>query len=252
MPSHNHIVVLTGAGISAESGVATFRDKDGIWAKYSIEEVATPEAYARNPTKVLDFYNLRRRGLSGVAPNPAHIALARLERELLGPTGKTSGRSFHIVTQNVDNLHEAGGSTNVIHMHGELLRGKCRDCDARFDWTGDMSTADTCPSCGVPGGVRPDIVWFGEIPYDMDRIAALVNTCDLFVSIGTSGAVYPAAGLVALARRSGAHTVELNLEPSEGVSYFHEAIHGKAGTIVPAFVERVLGSGAGSSRGRGM
>ena len=239
MSRYNHIVVLTGSGISAESGIATFRDKDGIWARYKIEDVATPEAFARNPKKVHDFYNLRREGLAGIQPNAAHLALGRLEREHLGPRG----RSFHIVTQNVDNLHEAGGTTKVIHMHGELLRGKCTDCPAKFDWAGDMSTAVPCPSCGEAGGVRPDIVWFGEIPYQMERISALVQTCDLFVSIGTSGAVYPAAGLVALARRAGAHTVELNLEPSEGVSLFHEAIHGRATEVVPAFVERILAGG---------
>lgn len=236
MPTYRHIVVLTGSGISAESGIATFRDKDGIWAKYDIEEVATPDAFARQPHKVHDFYNQRRRGLKGVTANPAHIALARLERA----HGTKPGHTFHIVTQNVDNLHEVGGSRNVLHMHGELLRGKCAACDARFDWHEDMSTADNCPECRAPGGVRPDIVWFGEVPYHMDRIVQLVQACDLFVSIGTSGAVYPAAGLVGLARRAGAHTVELNLEPSDGVTLFHEAIHGKAGEIVPAFAERIM------------
>ncbi len=240
MRPFKHIVVLTGSGISAESGIATFRDKDGIWAQYDIEEVATPQAFARNPMKVHDFYNLRRRGLAGVEPNKAHFALARLEREHATGTGRT----FHVVTQNVDSLHEAGGSRNVIHMHGELMRGKCTECNARFDWTGDMSTKVACPGCKEAGGVRPDIVWFGEMPYHMDRIAALVQTCDLFVSIGTSGAVYPAAGLVSLARREGAHTVELNLEPSDGVSLFHEAIHGKATEIVPTFVDRILRAGS--------
>ncbi len=236
MPDHRHIVVLTGSGISAESGIATFRDKDGIWAQYDIEDVATPEAFARQPHKVHDFYNLRRRGLHGVEPNKAHFALGRLEREHLA----RPGRSFHIVTQNVDHLHEAGGSRNVIHMHGELLRAKCTHCEARFEWGQDMSTDVACPGCRKTGGVRPDIVWFGEMPYQMERIAQLVQASDLFVSIGTSGTVYPAAGLVALARRGGAHTVELNLEPSDGVSQFHEAIHGKAGDIVPAFVRRLL------------
>jgi NAD-dependent deacetylase len=236
MTRYKHIVVLTGSGISAESGIATFRDKDGIWAKFDIEEVATPQAFARNPGKVHDFYNLRRRGLAGVKPNAAHIALAKLEAGHVVGTG----RSLHIVTQNVDNLHEAGGSKRIIHMHGELTRGKCMNCPATFDWHGDMSVEAKCPSCGETGGVRPDIVWFGEVPYQMDRISALVGNADLFVSIGTSGAVYPAAGLVALARREGAFTVELNLEPSEGVSYFHEAIHGPASEIVPAFVDRIL------------
>ncbi len=236
MPHWKHIVVLTGSGISAESGIATFRDKDGVWAQYDIEEVATPEAFARQPHKVHDFYNLRRRGLHGVEPNKAHYALARLEREHTPKPGHT----VHIVTQNVDSLHEAAGARNVIHMHGELLRAKCTHCAARFDWTGDISTTDTCPGCKRTGGVRPDIVWFGEMPYHMDRIAQLVDACDLFVSIGTSGAVYPAAGLVQLARRSGAHTIELNLEPSDGVSNFNEAIHGKATEIVPSFVEQIL------------
>ena len=237
MAKYKHIVVLTGSGISAESGIATFRDKDGIWAQYNIEEVATPEAFARRPQKVHDFYNLRRRGLKGVEPNKAHFALARLEREHLAMTGRT----FHIITQNVDNLHEAGGARNVIHMHGELLRGKCAQCEAHFDWADDMSTAEACPGCKKAGGVRPDIVWFGEMPYHMERIAQLVHASDLFVSIGTSGTVYPAAGLVGLARRGGrSHTVELNLEPSDGASLFHEAIQGKAGDVVPAFVERVL------------
>jgi NAD-dependent deacetylase len=236
MRAWKHILVLTGSGISAESGIATFRDKEGIWAKFDIEEVATPEAFARDPGKVHAFYNLRRRGLVDVEPNKAHFALARLEREhTLKP-----GHTCHIVTQNVDNLHEGGGSRNVIHMHGELLRGTCTLCTARFDWVVDMATATACPGCGRAGGVRPDIVWFGEMPYHMDRIAQLVDACDLFVSIGTSGAVYPAAGLVRLARQAGAHTVELNLEPSDGVSNFHEAIRGKASEIVPHFVQRLL------------
>ena len=236
MPRHNRIVVLTGSGISAESGIATFRDKDGIWAKYKIEDVATPEAFARDPAKVHAFYNLRRKGLRGVEPNAGHLALARLESEHLTATG----RSFVLVTQNVDQLHEAAGSQNVIHMHGELLRALCARCKARYAWSEDMSAEHVCPRCGKAGGVRPDIVWFGEMPYQMDRIGALVEQADLFISIGTSGVVYPAAALVAQARHAGAHTVELNLEPSEGVSLFHEAIHGKASEVVPVFVGRLL------------
>ena len=236
MARYKNIVVLTGSGISAESGIATFRDKDGIWAKYNIEDVATPEAFARDPAKVHAFYNMRRQGLHGVEPNKAHYALARLEREHLPGAGCT----FAIVTQNVDNLHEAAGSRNVIHMHGELLRGLCAKCSARFAWERDISTASVCPGCKTPGGVRPDIVWFGEVPYHMERIALMVQNADLFISIGTSGTVYPAAAFVGGARRGGAHTVELNLEPSEGATLFHEAIHGKAGDVVPAFVERIL------------
>ena len=226
------IVVLTGAGISAESGVATFRDKDGIWARYKVEDVATPEAFARNPVLVHDFYNTRRRAHVGVAPNAAHFALARLEREHPG--------RVTVVTQNIDALHEAAGSMSLIHMHGELMKAWCRLCDARHDWTEDLSLETACPSCGRKQGLRPDVVWFGEMPYEMERICALIEEADLFISVGTSGNVYPAAGFVALAREAGAHTVELNLEPSEGVSCFAEAIHGPATKVVPAFVERLL------------
>ncbi len=241
MPQFERIVILTGAGISAESGVATFRDKDGIWSRYSIDEVATPGAFRRNPALVHDFYNERRRQHAGVRPNPAHAALARLEREHEG--------EVLIVTQNIDALHEAAGSRNVIHMHGELLKALCAACGARLPWQEDLSTELACPACGRTGGLRPDVVWFGEMPYHMDRIAEALGRCDLFLSIGTSGTVYPAAGFVAEARAAGAHTVELNLEPSDGVSLFHEAIHGPAGTIVPAYVDRLLGAGAPSGAG---
>lgn len=233
MPKFEKIVVLTGAGISAESGISTFRDKDGVWAKYNIEDVATPMAFARNPVLVHDFYNMRRRGLHGVKPNGAHFALAELESQM--PEGAVT-----VVTQNVDNLHEAAGSKSLIHMHGELFKAWCKACDGKMTWTEDMTTATCCPSCKTAGKMRPDIVWFHEMPYEMDRIYDLLSDCDLFVSIGTSGNVYPAAGFVAEARRHGAHTVELNLEPSEGASLFAEAIHGKASLIVPAFVTRVL------------
>ncbi len=232
MPSSPNIVILTGAGISAESGVATFRDKDGVWSKVDYREVATPEGYANNPKRVLDFYNMRRASLTGVEPNAAHAALARLERE-------HKGRVL-LVTQNVDNLHESGGSKNLIHMHGELMRAWCRACDARFGWSGDITLETKCPSCAATSRVRPDIVWFGEMPYLMEEIDAALANADLFISIGTSGNVYPAAGFVREALQAGAHTVELNLEPSEGTSLFHETIHGPATQIVPAFVARVL------------
>lgn len=232
MKTYRNIVVLTGAGLSAESGLATFRDKDGVWSKYDYREVATPEGFARNPALVHEFYNMRRRDLKSVAPNAAHLALARLEREHEG--------SVLIVTQNVDNLHEAAGSHNLIHMHGELLKVYCRHCRAGQSWSEDLSTDLACPACGHKGGMRPDIVWFGEMPYQMEEIADALADADLFISVGTSGNVYPAAGFVAEARNHGAHTVELNLEPSEGASYFHETIHGPATSVVPEYVARIL------------
>jgi NAD-dependent deacetylase len=232
----DRIVILTGAGISAESGIATFRDPDGVWARYDIEDVATPQAFARNPRLVHEFYNGRRRALPMAQPNAAHTALAELERVWTG-----GRRSLTIVTQNVDDLHERAGSKNLIHMHGALNRALCQTCHTRTDCTGDLSTELACDHCQATGGLRPDVVWFGEMPYHMERIEALLREADLFVSIGTSGHVYPASGFVALARRAGAHTVELNLEPSLGVSLFHEAIHGQAGSVVPAFVKRLAG-----------
>lgn len=231
MPRYSNIVILTGAGLSAESGLATFRDPKGIWAKYDWRDVATPEGFAKNPALVHDFYNMRRRAHADVKPNAAHIALARLEAAIPNTT---------IVTQNVDALHEAAGSKNLIHMHGEVLKALCAHCDARHPWHDDLSPAIPCPSCAKPGGMRPDVVWFGETPYAMDRIARLLSTCDLFISIGTSGHVYPAAGFVEAASDADAHTVELNLEPSQGASLFTEAIYGPATELVPAYVERLI------------
>ena len=228
------IVVLTGAGISAESGVDTFRDKDGIWSKVDFREVATPEGYARNPGRVHEFYNSRRRDILKATPNAAHMALARLEQQHQG--------HVLIVTQNIDHLHEAAGSRNLIHMHGELLKAKCSRCGTRCDYREDLSVATACAACGETGGMRPDVVWFGEMPYQMQRIHEALATADLFISIGTSGNVYPAAGFVASAIEAGAHTVELNLEPSEGASHFAEAVNGPATLVVPAFVERLLGT----------
>jgi NAD-dependent deacetylase len=232
MPEFRNIVILTGAGLSAESGVATFRDKDGIWSKYHIEEVATPEAFRRNPVLVHDFYNERRRGHAGIKPNAAHLALARLEREHQG--------TVTIITQNIDALHEAAGSQNLIHMHGELLKALCALCGERHAWTDDLSLKTPCPGCGKRSGMRPDVVWFGEMPYEMERIYGALTGADLFISIGTSGNVYPAAGFVAATREAGAHTVELNLEPSDGASLFHEAHYGPATQVVPAYVDRLL------------
>ncbi|HEX2843342.1 NAD-dependent deacylase [Hyphomicrobium sp.] len=230
---YKSIVVLTGAGLSAESGVPTFRDRDGIWAKYDYREVATPEGFARNPAHVHEFYNMRRRAHAGIRPNAAHDALARLEREYAG--------DVWIVTQNVDALHEQAGSRNLIHMHGEIFKALCAGCGARRSWSEDLSLETACPSCRDAGGMRPDVVWFGEMPYHMERIGELLGAADLFISIGTSGNVYPAAGFVAEARGAGAHTVELNLEPSEGQSFFAEAVYGRATVVVPAFVDRLLG-----------
>jgi NAD-dependent deacetylase len=239
MARYDRIVVLTGAGISAESGIATFRDKDGIWAKVDYREVATPEGFRRNPARVLEFYNARRRLGRGAEPNAAHFALAKLEREHQG--------RVVVVTQNIDCLHEDAGTRNLIHMHGEHRKVLCNHCRARHPWgpdEPDLSVDLACAACGRAGGLRPDIVWFGEMPYHMERIYAELAEADLFVSIGTSGNVYPAAGFVAEARGHGAHTVELNLEPSEGASLFHEAHHGPATAIVPPFVDRLLGSNA--------
>jgi NAD-dependent deacetylase len=235
MPKRKSVVVLTGAGISAESGVSTFRDPDGVWATYDVEDVATPQGFAKNPTLVFDFYNMRRAGLKSVKPNAAHVALAEFDHALAA-----RGTDFLLVTQNVDNLHEAAGSTRLLHMHGELARAWCTACDGKLAWTDDLTSASVCPACQATGKLRPDVVWFGEMPYHMETIMETLATCDLFVSIGTSGNVYPAAGFVQLARRAWAHTVELNLEPSEGASQFHAAVQGKATEIVPAFCQLVL------------
>jgi len=227
------IVVLTGAGLSAESGVATFRDADGIWSRYDFRDVATPEGFHRDPDLVLGFYNMRRRENRGVQPNAAHFALARLEAEFPG--------EVLTVTQNVDRLHEAAGSRNLLHMHGDLGRMLCNHCGARAEWgEDDLSVETSCHACARSGGLRPDVVWFGEMPYYMERIYEALGEADLFMSVGTSGTVYPAAGFVAEARGSGAHTVELNLEPSDGASMFHEKVHGKATEVVPPFVDRLL------------
>jgi len=227
----NRIVILTGAGISAESGIDTFRSAGGLWEQHRVEDVATPEGFARDPDLVLNFYDMRREALAKVGPNPAHAALARLEREFPG--------ELLLVTQNVDDLHERGGSARVLHMHGELKSALCTACETRSPWLGTMIDRPPCPVCRAPT-LRPDVVWFGEMPYEMGRIYRALEACDLFVSIGTSGAVYPAAGFVAEARASGAHTLELNLEPSEGSRLFHESRLGPASVLVPQWVEEVL------------
>jgi NAD-dependent deacetylase len=228
----SNIVILTGAGISAESGLATFRAADGLWEGHRVEDVATPEAYRRDPALVHAFYDARREKLGSVEPNAAHRALVRLDSEWPG--------ELLLITQNVDDLHERAGSKRLLHMHGELTRGWCLGCDERFSWSGRMGEEASCPSCSGVGRVRPDIVWFGEMPYDMERIDNALQRCDLFVSIGTSGAVYPAAGFVQTARYRGAQTLEMNLEPSLGSYMFDESRTGNAGDLVPAWVDELL------------
>lgn len=226
------ILILTGAGISADSGVATFRGPDGLWEGHRVEEVATPEAFQRNPALVHAFYDARRAKLGQVQPNAAHEALARLDRLWAG--------ELLVVTQNVDDLHERAGLRRLLHMHGELKKAWCLACDAHFPWDGPMGEGARCPSCSAVGRLRPDIVWFGEMPYEMDRIDQALQNVDLFVSIGTSGAVYPAAGFVQTARYRGARCLELNLEPSQGSIFFDETRLGRASDIVPLWVEEVL------------
>src|SRR5438067_1801477 len=227
-----NIVILTGAGISAESGLATFRGADGLWEGHRVEDVATPEAFQRNPALVHAFYDARRAKLGTVEPNAAHVALARLDAKWPG--------ELLLVTQNVDDLHERAGSKRLVHMHGELTKGWCLACGERFGWEGPMGEDASCPVCGAEDRVRPDIVWFGEMPYQMDRIEEALQACDLFVSIGTSGAVYPAAGFVQTARRCGARTLEMNLEPSVGTMFFDETRVGRAGELLPEWVEEML------------
>lgn len=227
-----NLVILTGAGISAESGLATFRDLGGIWSQQRLEEVATPEAFAADPARVQGFYNARRAQLHRVEPNPAHAALARLD------AGWTRG-DLLLVTQNVDDLHARAGSRRLHHMHGELRRARCLECGADSPWLDDITAQDACPGCGATGRLRPHVVWFGEMPLGMERVEAALAGCDLFVSIGTSGRVWPAAGFAGAVRRR-AHTLEINLEPSDGASIFHEARHGAASRLVPAWVEEML------------
>jgi NAD-dependent deacetylase len=237
-----NIVILTGAGISAESGIATFRAADGLWEDHRVEDVATPEGFARDPALVQRFYDARRARLKEVEPNAAHLALARLDREWPG--------DLLIVTQNVDDLHERAGAARVLHMHGQLKSAWCLACDGRTRWEEDLGHGPACPRCGAAARLRPDIVWFGEMPYEMERIDRALMEADLFVSIGTSGAVYPAAGFVQTARYCGARTLEINLDPSQGSIFFHETRLGRAGELVPMLVDELLGAGGVSSGSR--
>lgn len=228
------ITILTGAGISAESGLETFRGAGGLWYGHRVEDVATPQAFAQNPDLVHEFYNMRRHALLApdIKPNAAHLALARLEKEWRG--------SFTLVTQNIDDLHERAGSANPVHMHGEALKALCTNCTKTTAWRDELTRQSPCPSCAKSGFLRPDIVWFGEMPYHMDSIDDALSDCGLFVSIGTSGNVYPAAGFVQHARSIGAHCIEMNLDPAANAFSFHESIQGPAGTTVPELVESLL------------
>ena len=226
------IVILTGAGISAESGLPTFRDKDGLWEGHRFEDVACPAAFRRNPELVQSFYNLRRAALKSVEPNAAHLALARLQNEYPG--------KVVLVTQNVDDLHERAGSPEVIHMHGELLKVFCIHCRQGAEWAGDLLTTTPCPSCGKRGGMRPDIVWFGEMPYHMERIETALEGADVFAAIGTSGHVYPAAGFVSTARLAGAETVEINNAQTSVSASFDRQLIGPASIEVVRWVDGLL------------
>ena len=228
------IVVLSGAGLSAESGLGTFRDLGGIWSQVRLEEVATPVAFAADPDRVHAFYNARRAQAAAAAPNPAHVALARLQADYAG--------EVCLVTQNVDGLLERAGARDVIHMHGALDRALCAHCGATSAAAGALSTADRCETCGHVGGMRPDVVWFGEIPKHLDRIERALATAALFVSVGTSGQVWPAAGFVATARASGARTMELNLDPTD-TPEFDRTVAGPASATVPDLVGRLLENG---------
>lgn len=225
------VVVLTGAGISAECGIGTFRQKDGLWEQHRIEDVATPEAFLRDPALVHRFYSERRSKLFSVEPGAAHLALAEFEQAYQGP--------FTLITQNVDDLHQRAGSKHVLAMHGELRKVRCRYTDEVWSWDGDTFVKTLCPSCGVADHVRPHIVWFGEVPFFLKEIQRAVANAEVFVSIGTSGHVYPAAGLVSLARRCGAKTIEWNLEPSQNSSEFDEGVYGLASEIVPRELQRL-------------
>ena len=231
------VFVLTGAGVSAESGLGTFRDQGGLWTQYDLMEVATPEGFARDPTKVRAFYNLRRKNLAGATPNAAHVALAALEAGL-----SERGGSLFLCTQNVDDLHEQAGSARVVHMHGELRRTRCHRCGAAEADDGPLTAEARCRACGRTGTARPDVVWFGETPLHLDEIYDSLAEADLFVSVGTSGSVYPAAGFVAEARANGVRTCELNLEPSDNAWMFDERRYGPAAEVVPEWALALLQS----------
>lgn len=232
--NNKRVVVLSGAGISAESGIQTFRAADGLWENHRIEDVASPEGFARNPALVQQFYNERRRQLQShrVSPNPAHFALVQLEQSLQD--------RFLLITQNVDNLHERAGSQRLIHLHGELLKVRCVKSEVIYPWQTDILPNTRCNCCDIPQALRPHIVWFGEMPFEMEHIHYALSKADLFIAIGTSGNVYPAANFVEIAKNHGAQSIELNLEPTKGSTLFDQAYYGKAGTIVPRYIDQLL------------
>lgn len=234
MPQPLNVVVLTGAGVSADSGVDTFRDQNGVWQKNDPMKVATPEGFAEDPGRVHAFYNARRAQLPTVKPNAAHHALARLEKALAA-----AGGSVTLVTQNVDDLHARAGSQRILAIHGHLDRAQCTTCGAVMAWLEDLSTETPCPACRT-ASLRPYIVWFGEVPRHFDEVEEAMTHADLFAAIGTSGSVYPAAGLVGLARQLGIPRIELNLEPSDNAALFTENRYGPAAEIVPLWVDDLL------------
>ncbi|WP_114416593.1 NAD-dependent deacylase [Marinospirillum perlucidum] len=233
--AYSRIVVLTGAGISAESGISTFRDSNGLWENHSIEEVASPEGFQRNPEKVLEFYNLRRAQLLDpqIQPNPAHQALGRFAQEV-----RQQGGQFTLISQNVDDLHQRAGNRDVISMHGQLLSALCSQSGRARPWSGPLNLKDVCDCCDPPQQLRPDIVWFGEVPYHLEACYQALSEADLFVALGTSGQVYPAAGFTELASQAGATTVEINLEPTS--RSFDAGYYGPASIKVPEFLEKIL------------
>ena len=230
-----HVVILTGAGISAESGIPTFRGKDGLWTQKQMEYLARPETFHSHPEKVHAFYNQRRLDLKQTKPNRAHRHIAYMEKELVGSPTKMT-----LITQNVDDLHEKAGTKNIIHLHGELNSALCTNCHSRMECFSDLSGQSTCEKCGSTGTLRPDIVWFGEIPYRLEEVQTALYDCDMFVSIGTSGSVFPAAYFVNMAKENGAYTVELNLDPSENAKIFDHTNYGLASQIVPNWVDTFI------------
>jgi len=231
---YQSIVILTGAGVSAESGIRTFRASDGLWEDHHIEDVASPDGFVKDPDTVHYFYNQRRNQLlhKHIEPNQAHIALAEFEQRFSG--------EFTLITQNIDNLHERAGSNNLYHMHGELLKIRCKQSGAIYKCRGDTSPLSLCDCCNMPGNLRPHVVWFGEVPLYMNEISRALSHCDLFIAIGTSGNVYPAAGFFETAQAAGAHTVELNLESSNNGSRFREQHYGLASEVVPDYLSRLI------------